>query len=240
VISRINSKLSQLEAELASINSAHATIEFSPDGTIIDANDIFLSFMGYSLTEITGQPHSIFVDRVEAKSEECRGFWATLRRGQAQVREFKRIAKDGREVWIAGSYLPILNDEVKVVKVVMHASDITAEVEKKHNQLAQLEAINRSQAVISFDLDGTILHANDNFLQAMGYSFTEIRGKHHQIFVDPSERATEDYRQFWKSLGRGEYKAGEFRRISKSQKEVWIQASYNLILDTNGRCHQEY
>lgn len=235
VIARINGKLNELEAELAAINSAHATIEFSPDGKILDANEHFLSSMGYSLSEIKGQQHSIFVDADYARSDDYRSFWAELRRGQAQVREFKRIAKGGREVWITGSYLPILNEGGAVVKVVKHCTDVTQEVSRRHNEKAQLDAINRSQAVISFSLDGTILHANDNFLKAVGYTLAEIRGQHHQIFMDPSERDSEDYRNFWKALGRGEFQSGEFKRISKKRQEIWIQASYNPILDTNGK-----
>ncbi|MES0874577.1 methyl-accepting chemotaxis protein [Sinimarinibacterium sp. HSW-8] len=101
--------------------------------------------------------------------------------------------------------------------------------------VAQLAAIHRSQAVIEFELDGTILTANDNFLKVVGYSLDEIRGQHHGMFVDPEYRASAEYRQFWERLGRGEFDAGQYRRIGKNGREIWIQASYNPILDSRGR-----
>ena len=89
--------------------------------------------------------------------------------------------------------------------------------------------------MIEFNLDGTIIIANDNFLKAMGYSLGEIQGKHHSMFVEPSERESAGYREFWASLNRGQYQAAEYKRIAKGGKEIWIQASYNPILDLNGK-----
>src|SRR5882724_6159933 len=99
----------------------------------------------------------------------------------------------------------------------------------------QVAAIGRSQAVIEFTLDGKILTANDNFLNALGYSLDEIKDKHHSMFVDPTYRQSAEYRKFWEKLGRGEFDAGQYKRIGKGGKEIWIQASYNAILDRRGR-----
>ncbi|TXN42776.1 PAS domain S-box protein, partial [Methylobacterium sp. WL119] len=154
--------------------------------------------------------------------------------GEPQTREFKRVAKNGHEVWIQATYSPVLDRAGRVSKIVKFASDITAQVQRAIDQEGQLAALNRSQAVIEFTLDGTILTANANFLDAVGYRLDEIRGQHHSLFVDANERTGEAYRSFWGQLGRGEFAAGEFRRIAKGGREVWIQATYNPIRDRDG------
>ena len=223
------------EAELAAIAKSQARIEFEMDGTIITANENFLKVVGYSLAEVQGKHHSLFVEPAYRTSPEYRELWASLNRGQLQAAEFKRVAKGGREVWILGSYNPILDAAGKPYKVVKFATDITSEKLRNADFAGQLSAIGKSQAVIEFTLDGTILSANANFLAAMGYALEEIRGKHHSLFVEPATRDSAAYREFWAALNRGEYQAGEFKRIGKGGKEVWIQASYNPILDMNGK-----
>ena len=223
------------EAELAAIAKSQARIEFEMDGTIITANENFLKVVGYSLAEVQGKHHSLFVEPAYRTSPEYRELWASLNRGQLQAAEFKRVAKGGREVWILGSYNPILDAAGKPYKVVKFATDITSEKLRNADFAGQLSAIGKSQAVIEFTLDGTILSANANFLAAMGYALEEIRGKHHSLFVEPATRDSAAYREFWAALNRGEYQAGEFKRIGKGAKEVWIQASYNPILDMNGK-----
>ena len=223
------------EAELAAIAKSQARIEFEMDGTIITANENFLKVVGYSLAEVQGKHHSLFVEPAYRTSPEYRELWASLNRGQLQAAEFKRVAKGGREVWILGSYNPILDAAGKPYKVVKFATDITSEKLRNADFAGQLSAIGKSQAVIEFTLDGTILSANANFLAAMGYALEEIRGKHHSLFVESATRDSAAYREFWAALNRGEYQAGEFKRIGKGGKEVWIQASYNPILDMNGK-----
>ncbi|MCJ2135190.1 PAS domain-containing protein, partial [Methylobacterium sp. J-026] len=111
---------------------------------------------------------------------------------------------------------------------------ITAQVLRNIDHDGQLEALHRSQAVIEFALDGTVLTANTNFLNAMGYQLNEIQGRHHSMFVDANERTGAAYRDFWVKLGRGEFAADEFRRIARGGREVWIQATYNPIRDRDG------
>ena len=98
-----------------------------------------------------------------------------------------------------------------------------------------INAINKAQAVIEFSLDGVVQDANENFLKALGYRLDEIKGKHHSLFIEPSYRQSPEYRMFWEKLGRGEYDAAQYKRIGKGGTEIWIQASYNPILDANGK-----
>jgi PAS domain S-box-containing protein len=221
--------------QLAAISKAQAVIEFSLDGKVLDANENFLTALGYTLAEIRGQHHSMFVDPAYRASVEYRMFWEKLGRGEYDAAEYKRIGKGGREVWIQASYNPILDMNGKPFKVVKYATDITTRRMQMADFEGQIAAISKAQAVIEFSMDGKVLDANENFLTALGYTLTEIRGQHHSIFVDPAYRASVDYRMFWEKLGRGEYDAAQYKRIGKGGREVWIQASYNPILDMNGK-----
>jgi methyl-accepting chemotaxis protein len=221
--------------KISAINRAQAVIEFNLDGTIVTANENFLKTLGYTLGEIQGKHHSMFVEQAEKDSAAYREFWAALNRGQYQAAEYKRLGKGGKEVWILASYNPVLDENGKPFGVVKFATDVTAQKLKNADLGGQIDAIGKSQAVIEFKLDGTIIHANANFLGALGYTLGEITGKHHSIFVDRSERESAAYRDFWAALNRGEFQAGEYKRIGKGGKDIWIQASYNPILDLNGK-----
>ncbi len=221
--------------QLAAFSRAQAIIEFNLDGSIITANELFLNSVGYKLDEIRGKHHSIFLPPAERNTPAYKNFWLSLKSGRYQHGEFKRIAKDGREIWILASYNPIMDESGAVVKIVKLASDVTQSKLKAAEFQGQIEAIGKSLAVIEFDLDGTILNANAKFLDAMGYSLPEIKGRHHSLFVEASERESPAYREFWAALKRGEYQTGEFKRLGSGGKEVWIQASYSPILDLNGR-----
>jgi methyl-accepting chemotaxis protein len=222
-------------SQLAAIDRSQAMIEFSLDGTIINANANFLATLGYTIDEIKGKHHSMFVDAAYRSSPEYRLFWEKLGRGEYDAGEYKRIAKGGKEIWIQGSYNPILDQSGKAFKVVKYATDITAQVMRNADASGQLEAINKAQAVIEFSIDGKVLRANDNFCNTLGYAAGEIVGQHHQMFVEPAYRQSAEYRMFWDKLGRGEYDAGQYKRIGKGGKEVWIQASYNPIMGPDGK-----
>jgi methyl-accepting chemotaxis protein len=221
--------------KMLAIGRAQAVIEFEMDGTIIDANQNFLNTLGYTLAEIAGKHHSMFVEPALRDSAEYRNFWDSLRRGQFQTAEYKRIGKGGKQVWILATYNPILDEAGKPLKVVKFATDVTKQKLAGADSNGQIEAIRKSQAIIEFNMDGTIISANPNFLDVMGYTAADIQGKHHRMFVDPVEQAKPEYAAFWAALNRGEYQAGEYRRIGKAGKAVWIQASYNPILDLNGK-----
>ncbi|MDP4003361.1 PAS domain-containing methyl-accepting chemotaxis protein [Methylobacterium sp. NEAU K] len=221
-------------ATLAALNRSQAVIEFSPDGTVLTANDNFLTTMGYSLAEVRGRHHSFFVPPTERNDAAYQALWDDLRRGTFRSAEFLRVAKDGREVWIRGSYNPVLGRGGRVEKIVKFATDITEQKLRSLDAEQRIAAFGLSQAVIVFAADGTIEDANPNFLDALGYRLDEIRGRHHSLFVDPAERGSADYHMFWQALMRGEFQSAEYRRIGNGGREVWIQATYNPILDTRG------
>lgn len=222
-------------SKIAAISRAQAVIEFKLDGTIVTANENFCKVLGYSLAEIQGKHHSLFVAEADRNGSGYRDFWAALNRGDYQAGEFKRIGKGGREVWILASYNPLLDESGKPYGVVKFATDVTAEKLKNADLAGQIAAIDKAQAVIEFNMDGTIITANANFLATLGYSLAEIKGHHHSMFVEPTERDGAAYREFWAALNRGQYQAAEYKRIGKGGKEVYIQASYNPILDLNGK-----
>lgn len=229
------SKIQTPNAMLTAISRSQAVIEFNLDGTIITANENFLNAMGYRLEEIQGKHHRIFVEPDYAQTQDYKNFWAKLGHGDYDAGEYKRLAKGGREVWIQASYNPIFDESGNPVKVVKFATDITERKMKDAYYAGQIQAISRSQAVIEFELDGTIITANENFLNAMGYTLAEVQGKHHRMFADPSYAQSPAYRDFWARLGRGEFDAGEYKRLAKGGREIWIQASYNPIFDMNGK-----
>ncbi len=346
----------ELASIVAAIGNSQAVIEFGLDGRVQTANENFLRTLGYSLQEIQGQHHSLFVDPQERASPAYSAFWEKLRRGEFDAGQYKRIAKGGREIWIQASYNPIRDGNGKPYKVVEFATDITeqlnaaraalfksaafdqssvammmidrdfkvtyvnestrsllrdnaaafrvlwpsfdpdrligscidmfhknpshqrqmlsdpsrlpyrtditvgdlkfalsvgavldinrtyvgntlewANVTEARTHAGMLHALQRSQALIEFGLDGRIQTANENFLRTLGYSLQEIQGQHHSLFVDPQERASPAYSAFWEKLRRGEFDAGQYKRIAKGGREIWIQASYNPILDGNGK-----
>jgi len=225
----------ELTAKLEALDKSQAVIEFEMDGTIVFANKNFLDTLGYTLAEIKGKHHSIFVEPAFRDSAEYRTFWDNLRQGRFQAAEYKRIGKGGKEVWIQASYNPLMGRNGKPFKVVKFATDITARKLEDADYQGQIAAINKAQAVISFDLDGKVLDANQNFLDALGYRLDEIKGKHHSMFVEAAFRDSGEYRVFWDNLRQGRFQAAEYKRIGKGGREVWIQASYNPILDMSGR-----
>ena len=220
---------------IAALLKSQAFIEFEPDGTVISANDNFLNALGYRLDEIRGHHHRMFVEPGLAGSQDYRDFWARLGRGEFQVAEFKRLGKDGREVWIEASYNPVVGRGGRVEKVFKFATDVTARKLHDAELAGQVAAISRSMAVIEFKLDGTITAANPNFLDVMGYAETEVVGRHHRMFIDPADAAGDAYRQFWAQLAQGEFQRARFRRLGKGGRVVWIEATYNPILDLNGK-----
>jgi methyl-accepting chemotaxis protein len=219
----------------AALNKAQAMVEFEMDGTVVSANENFLNTLGYTLDEVKGKHHRQFCDPAYAASPAYAELWAKLNRGEFDSGEYKRIAKGGREVWIQASYNPILGPDKKPARVVKYATDVTAQKTLMADYSGQIEAINKSQAVIEFNMDGTVVTANDNFLSTLGYRLDEVKGKHHRMFCESSYTAGAEYREFWAKLNRGEFESAEYKRLGKGGKEIWIQASYNPIFDLNGR-----
>lgn len=222
------------KALLAAFNTSQAIIEFDPTGRIVNANANFLNAVGYQLADIVGKHHSIFMGLGEAQHEDYRAFWSALARGTFQSGEFRRFGKGGRIVWIQASYNPVFNRNGKVVRVVKIASDVTKAKLIACDMAGQIAAIASTQAVIAFDLDGTIQDANELFLSATGYRRDEVVGRHHRMFMAPEDLGSA-YVTFWTDLKAGVAKQGVFRRISKSGRQIHIQATYTPIKDTDGQ-----
>ncbi|MGE4501625.1 MAG: methyl-accepting chemotaxis protein [Thiomicrospira sp.] len=239
---KLNARLMQTEQQLAqsqaildALHRSMAVIEFLPDGTILTANDNFLRTVGYSLSEIVGQSHRLFVPAQIQASADYQAHWRKLSQGDFLQSRFKRQTKQGKVLWLEASYNPIFDAQGRVVKVVKFATDISDQVEKEQDAAGKINAIERVMAVIEFDLDGTILRANKNFCSAIGYEESAIVGKKHRLFVDKTYGESAEYRAFWQDLAQGGFKAGTFKRVKRNGEPLWIEASYNPVLDEQGK-----
>lgn len=230
----VNKSLKGDAAVVEALNRSQAVIEFLPDGTIISANQNFLDALEYSLSEIQGKHHRMFVLKSEINQPSYQKFWQDLASGAFKSDQFCRVTKSGREIWIQATYNPITDANGKVVKVVKFATDITDDVEEKAYNSGVIAAVDKSQAVITFDTRGYILSANQNFLSTMGYELAEILGQHHRMFVDEEYAQTTDYKDFWQKLARGQFQSDRFQRCAKGGRQVWIRATYNPIFDAHG------
>ena len=223
------------EGKIAAIHRAQAVIEFDLIGQILDANTNFLSTFGYGPEEVLGRHHRMFCQPEFASSSEYANFWERLGRGEFIAGRFRRLSKDGQEIWLQASYNPILDASGKPYKVVKFAVDITNDMKTAAETKSKIDAIGLSQAVIEFDMEGNVLLANPNFLRTMGYTLAELRGQHHSMFCEPGLVQSQAYRDFWADLGEGKFQSARYRRIGKHGAEVWIQATYNPILDVDGQ-----
>lgn len=231
-------ELRELSAVNAALNRVQAVIEFDLQGTILHANENFLATLGYTLEEVRGKHHRMFCDPDYVRTEAYRQFWERLGRGEFDRGEYRRLGRGGREIWINASYNPVIDDSGRPYKVIKFATDITAAKQQHAEYGGRLRAIDKAQAVIEFDTGGIVLHANQNFLDTLGYRLEEILGKHHRLFCEEAYAASPDYREFWAKLNRGEFDAGRYKRVAKGGRVVWIQATYNPIFDVNGRLYK--
>lgn len=234
-ITEAKKRNAEFEGKMKSVDRVQAIIEFDTRGRVLHANDNFLATFGYKLEEVVGEHHRLFCDPVYGRSADYVAFWDRLGRGEFETGEFRRIDKSGRDVWIQASYNPILDDEGRPYKVVKFATDITGTKLRNAEFEGTTSAISRSQAVIEFDMQGNILKANNNFLRTLGYTSDEIKGQHHKIFCEEALVKSTEYRNFWADLGEGQFKSGRYKRVGKHDVEVWIQATYNPILDLKGQ-----
>ncbi len=225
----------QQAALLEAIHRVQAIIEFDLDGRILTANANFLTTFGYTLDEVVGQHHRMFCEPAFTRTPEYLAFWEHLTHGEFNAGQFRRLDKRGQNIWISASYNPILDAEGRTVKVVKLATDITAIKLQSSESAGKLDAISRSQAVIEFDMQGNVLSANRNFLRTMGYTAPEVEGRHHSMFCNEALVRSPTYRNFWADLSEGKFKSDRFMRLGKHGAEVWIQATYNPILDMDGK-----
>ena len=222
-------------AVLSAIDKSQGIIEFNMDGTIITSNDNFLNILGYSLKEVKGKHHKIFCEESYANSPEYKEFWEKLNRGEFDTGEYKRIGKNGNAAYIRATYNPIFDTEGKPTKVIKIATDVTEQKLVNAEFEGKINAIDKSQGVIEFSMDGTIITSNDNFLNILGYSLKEVKGKHHKIFCEESYANSPEYKEFWEKLNRGEFDTGEYKRIGKNGNAAYIRATYNPIFDLSGK-----
>ena len=214
--------------------TSQAVVEFDLEGRVIWANTVFLAVVGYRLDEVVGRHHRIFCTPEHAGSAEYAAFWAKLRRGEYDAGEYKRVARTGRELWLNASYNPLIDAAGQPGGVLKVATDITAAKVMAAEAAGTIAAIHRAAAVIEFDLTGHILDANENFLRLFGYRRGDIVGQHHRLLCNEADTLTAAYAQFWQRLGCGEYDAGRYQRRTRDGRAVWLQATYNPILDTDG------
>lgn len=216
------------------VNNGWASVEFKSDGTILDCNENFLSILEYEKEEVVGKHHRMFCSKEYSSSMEYELFWEKLSTGKIHSGEFERLTKNKKRVWFQASYTPVLNEQNEVVKIIKIAADITTNVVDRVEASSVKSAVNNGWASVEFSVDGMVLDANSNFLDLMGYPANEVIGKHHRIFCFDSYVSSPDYKSFWKDLGNAEIKSGEFNRIDKYGKEVWLQASYTPVVDKDG------
>jgi methyl-accepting chemotaxis protein len=230
------SRLIELEQHARAASVATATIEFTIDGIVLDANENFLRCMGYTLEEIRGQHHRLFVDSRTEASAEYADFWRRLKGGEAFKNRFNRVGKGGRVVVIDGSYVPIKDAEGRISRVIKVAIDVTREAQQAAELERQAAAVDQTLAMIEFQPDGTIINANANFLKTVGYDLQEVKGTHHRKFVVPAYAVSAEYAAFWARLRSGESHRSRFNRVGKGGKPVWIEAIYFPVMDTNSQC----
>ena len=237
-IQRFSCALSEANAKLAAVSRSMAMIEFTPEGIVLDANDNFCRAMGYSAEEVRGKHHRIFCEEAFYRSEEYAKLWRDLARGEPVGGTFLRLNKQGKEVWLEASYMPVFGPDRQVKSVIKVATDISDRVYKEHEEESMLAAIGRSMAVIEFTPEGKVISANDNFLKTMHYSLNEVVGQHHSLFCHRAESESQAYKAFWASLNRGEYHSHRFERKDKHGHTVFLEASYNPLFDAKGRLYK--
>ncbi|WP_294738876.1 PAS domain-containing methyl-accepting chemotaxis protein [uncultured Pseudomonas sp.] len=234
-INTLQATITQQAGLLDAIDRSMAVIEFDLQGTVLRANENFLKAMGYTADQVVGQSHRLFCTPAFARSAEYGQLWTHLRNGQFQSGTFERLTGAGQPIWLEASYNPVRDASGNVVKVVKYAMDVTPKMQAESEANAKLQAIDRAMAVIEFNLDGTIISANQNFLHRMGYTLAQVQGKHHRMFCKPELANSSAYSDFWQRLNQGELFNGQFERIDKNGQVLWLEANYNPVYDASGR-----
>lgn len=229
------SEIAAYKGLLTALDRSMAVIEFSPNSAVLRANENFLNVMGYQADQLSGMSHSDFCSPSLVRSSEYIDLWNRLRAGTFVSGTFKRISGQGKTIWLEASYNPVMNERREVLKVVKYALDVTEQVNKEAESRGRLAAIDRAMAVIELDLEGNVLVANDNFLTTMGYTANELKGAHHRLFCEPGFVNSNEYGEFWRRLSTGEFFSGQFKRISKQGRIVWLEATYNPVYDADGK-----
>ncbi|RBQ34146.1 MULTISPECIES: PAS domain-containing methyl-accepting chemotaxis protein [Rahnella] len=221
--------------KFAAIQQAVPMIAFTPEGVVLEVNDLFLSSMGYNRNEVMGQPHRIFCTPEFVASDAYRLHWEALRQGKSVSGNIKRVQKNGSIIWLEATYIPVKNKQGKVTEIIKIASDVSERINESHEHQGILQALERSMALITFTPDGHVISANNNFLKVMGYSLQQIKGHPHSMFCLAQYRDSHDYRNHWQRLRNGEFILGRFERMNGRGQAIWLEASYNPVIDDDGK-----
>ncbi len=237
-IARLEAEANANQGLTQALERSMAVIEFDLDGVILRANDNFLRLTGYRADVLIGQHHRRLCPPAVVQSRDYGDFWARLKRGEHVSGAFQRLDAQGRTLWLEASYNPVPDGDGKIARVVKYALDVTEQVERDSEAQSKLKALDRAMARIEFDLDGRILTANDNFLATLGYSLKELQGQHHRLFCEPGLVNSNEYGDFWRRLNAGEFFRGQFKRLGKHGRVIWLEASYNPVYDAAGRLYK--
>jgi len=220
---------------MAALERSMAVVEFDLEGRVIRANQNFLNVMGYRADQVAGKAHREFCTPAHVGSKQYSDFWTALRAGEFVSGTFQRLDSKGQNVWLEASYNPVLDANGRVLKVVKYAMDVTEKLIRERDARAKLVAIDRAMAIVEFDLQGNILTANENFVHTMGYGLGEIVGKPHKMFCEAVLVNSAEYADLWRGLNRGEIRGGQFKRLAKHGRVVWLEATYNPVYDAEGK-----
>nr|WP_296261328.1 MULTISPECIES: PAS domain-containing methyl-accepting chemotaxis protein [unclassified Pseudomonas] len=234
-------RLSAMEAELVSLRrlqeafaSEMLSLTFDSEFRLADVNGKFCRAIGYDRAELLGKPMAEFLPGYVSTLPCFRNLKSAVSAGTAVTDDYRYIHKNGSLIWLHATWSPIKDDAGNVQYMKCLATDVTTSINKARENEALINALLRSTAVIELGLDGKIINANDAFLQVMGYTLDQIKGKHHSLFCEPGYAASPEYSSFWKTLNAGEYVADRFKRVDSKGREVWLEASYNPVHDTQG------
>ncbi|MBK5409675.1 PAS domain-containing methyl-accepting chemotaxis protein [Pseudomonas sp. TH34] len=237
-LSALREELSSLQQVRESLESEMMTLTLDPEGRIESVNAIFLQEMGYQGSQLEGRLIEDLVPaHVKQDAFQLR-FKNALVRGEHFAGTVRLTRGNGNEAWLRSIVQPVRSSDGRIKHISMFSSDLTRTIEASREHENLITALVRSTAVIEFDLNGNVLTANDRFLNGMGYSLAQIQGKHHRIFCEPQDANSVEYQQFWKRLNAGEFVAGRFKRVDSHGRVVWLEASYNPVLDANERLYK--
>lgn len=237
--------LQLLQAELAALRQAQRSVademlQLTVDRelTITAVNENFATFVGHAADSLLGKPLMTLTPSYVKDLPCFKNFNDAVKSGRGVTDDYRYIAHDGRLVWMHASWCPVKDDQGTITHMTSFGSDVTDVMNRSRENEEFIHALLRSTAVIEFDLSGTIIHANPNFLNAVGYDLEQISGKHHSIFCEPGYASSPDYKAFWNKLNLGEFVAGRFKRIDSAGREIWLEASYNPVHDTMGKLYK--
>jgi methyl-accepting chemotaxis protein len=242
---RLKDKIQQLEKRLGALEQVKATLDLETvsvtldaGGVILEVNALFETELGFTQAELSGRALREFSPSELSGDVHQRRALDAVAQGKHYSGTLRLCSREGRHVWLRAMVIPFAGDSGRVERIVLYSSVLTRTIEASRENEALVGALMRSTAVIEFSLDGLVLTANQNFLDAMGYTLPQILGKHHRIFCVPSDAQSEEYDRFWQTLRQASYVAGRFCRVDKYGNEVWLEASYNPIVDANGKLYK--